>query len=728
MSGDADFLKRPVQSENLSTHCMGGSSFERIKKGVICSAKRVIFLFFLVGVAFHNHLIAIGYPDNSRTSKNLVNRYKFNWLYWVFSLILCGSINVYSQPDSSGIYDLTLDQLSKLQITSISKVAQNLAEVPSTVHVITAAEIKDKGAFSLEEALADLPGFQFRNIQGINSYVFQRGIPNQNNLILVLIDGVQINELNSGGFYAGAQYNLANVDRIEVVYGPASVAYGTNAVSGLINIITKSALEGQAKVSSSFGSFNTLADEVNYCYTNKEKTFGLLFSGVYKKTGKADLKGSDGDNNWTDKMNNFEDDYSFDLKAQSGDFILGVNYLYKQASTATLNKSVGTIYRDYGTSWNIRFINSYLKYSKNITDNLTISSTVYNRDATVLDNTIYYVVDTAQVGYYRPNNLTGFEGIVNYTANSFFSCTGGFTLEYERLAKQNTFSYSDSPSLPPPTPRRPVMVSDRLASLFIEPRFVLAQSLFLSGGVRYDNSSTYDQVLTPRAGLSYNFLGYTWRISYAGAFRAPKPWDYSDGLGNSSLMPEKMKSLETSLAFCITDNIKADIVGYKNKLAGAISKEVTNAGYRWINGSEVNTDGVEINLGFASQKLKSFLNYTFTQSYNELHEFVPEISKHSGNASITWSFERYFKVNVRANYVGARKNPKLIPTTNSWYIDPFVLFHCTLTSVNYKGFDAQFSVKNIFNTEYYHSSNRDPSRYRQPQRTLLLSMGYTMGN
>ncbi len=86
--------------------------------------------------------------------------------------------------------------------------------------MITAEQIRDNGYFTLEDALADLPGFQFRNILGFNSYLFMRGVPSQNNKILLLVDGVQINELNSGGFYAGGQFNLTNVDRIEVVYGP----------------------------------------------------------------------------------------------------------------------------------------------------------------------------------------------------------------------------------------------------------------------------------------------------------------------------------------------------------------------------------------------------------------------------------------------------------------------------------------------------------------------------
>ena len=54
-----------------------------------------------------------------------------------------------------------------------------------------------------------------------------------------MIDGIQVNELNSGGFYGGGQYNLSNVERIEVVYGPESVIYGTNSVSGIVNIVTK---------------------------------------------------------------------------------------------------------------------------------------------------------------------------------------------------------------------------------------------------------------------------------------------------------------------------------------------------------------------------------------------------------------------------------------------------------------------------------------------------------
>lgn len=356
-----------------------------------------------------------------------------------FLIIILVNRLSFSQQDSSEIYDYNFVQLSKLKITSASKAPQNIGEVPSTIFIITATEIKEKGYFTLEEALSDLPGFQFRNILGFNSYIFQRGIPNQNNLILVLIDGVEVNELNSGGFYGGGQYNLSNVERIEVVYGPASVAYGTNAVSGIINIITKSAVEKQVEMNTLIGSFNTTNSDISYCHANKKKNFGIRVSGMCKKSDKADLKGKAGDYNWTDLMDNFENDYSFDLKIQANNFILGTNYLNKQASTSTWQKSTGTIYRDYGTSWNIRFINSYLKYNKNLSGKLALSSTLYNRNATVLDNTIYYVVDTSQIGYYRPNNLTGFENIVSYYANRILSIISGVTVEFEQLSQKKHF-------------------------------------------------------------------------------------------------------------------------------------------------------------------------------------------------------------------------------------------------------------------------------------------------
>lgn len=646
---------------------------------------------------------------------------------YLFSLLLLFSIYsiCYSQSDTLDIYDLDFDQLSKLKITSASKTPQYIREVPSTVFVITSTEIEEKGYFTLDEALSGLPGFQFRNIIGFNSYVFQRGLSSQNNLILVLIDGIQVNELNSGGFYGGGQYNLSDVERIEVIYGPASVAWGTNAVSGIINIVTKSTTENHFEMNSLLGSFNTISTDAVYSYANK-KNFGIKLSAMYKQSDKANLKGTAGDNNWTDLMENFENDYSLNLKVRANHFLIGTNYLQKQSSAATYIKAVGTNYKDYGTFWNIRFINNYLKYSKNISGHFTLNSTLYNRNATVLDNSVLYVTDTSQIGYYRPNNLTGFENTIDYNSNKNLSITGGATIEYEQLAKKYSITYSDSTEQKPPKPEKPVMENNYLLSLFLEPRLVVLNSFYLSGGIRFDQSSIYEQVLTPRAGLSYCFQNQVVRFSYAEAFRAPKPWDYTDGLGNNSLLPEKMNSFEMAFVFSISDNYTLDLTGYKNKLENAIFKEVTEEWYRWINKGEINTDGLEFFFRYSSYWIKSSVNYTFNHSYNEDKEQIPEISKHTGNISVTGSLNKYLKLNLRAEYIGKRKNPKTIVSTQSDYIDPCLIFHSALSLLGYKGFTVQLIIKNLFDKEYYHTSNREPDRYRQPQRTVMVSVGYSL--
>jgi outer membrane receptor protein involved in Fe transport len=299
---------------------------------------------------------------------------------------------------------------------------------------------------------------------GFNSYVFQRGKPSQNNLILLLIDGIQVNELNSGGFYSGGQYNLENVDRIEVVYGPASVIYGTNAISGIINLITKNSQGLSTSVLS--GNFNTFNSNFNYGFIRNN--LGVRLSGMYKTTEKGNLTGSDGDNNWTPQMENFEDDYSLSAKIRYKNLVLGANFLNKQSSTTTSYPSVGTIYQEQGSFWNIMFTNIYLKHKYNLNDNINLSTKAYYRNATVSDNTISRVVDTARIGYFRPNQLFGIESVLNYSITNKLRIIFGALAETEQIAEGFSVTFSNSPEQAPSKPTKPNMLHNNLLSLFLE--------------------------------------------------------------------------------------------------------------------------------------------------------------------------------------------------------------------------------------------------------------------
>ncbi len=126
-------------------------------------------------------------------------------------------------------------------VTSVSKSTESLLEAPASVIVITGDEIRRRGYLDIEAVLHDLPGFDFSKRAGASySNIYQRGYRSlETSRTLLLVDGVEDNDLASSTAWISRQFALSNIDRIEVVYGPASTMYGANAFAGVVNIITK---------------------------------------------------------------------------------------------------------------------------------------------------------------------------------------------------------------------------------------------------------------------------------------------------------------------------------------------------------------------------------------------------------------------------------------------------------------------------------------------------------
>lgn len=132
-------------------------------------------------------------------------------------------------------------KVSTIQVASVSKTKESLREAPATVVVVTAAEIERRGYLDLEQVLHDLPGFDLSRSNGETySSIYQRGFRSLNSdRNLLLLDGVEQNDLSTNIAYLSRQYPLSSIERIEVIYGPESTIYGANAYTGVINIITK---------------------------------------------------------------------------------------------------------------------------------------------------------------------------------------------------------------------------------------------------------------------------------------------------------------------------------------------------------------------------------------------------------------------------------------------------------------------------------------------------------
>jgi iron complex outermembrane receptor protein len=145
---------------------------------------------------------------------------------------------------------MSLEDLSNVEVTSVSKAPQSLASAAATVYVITREEILSSGVTSIPEALRLAPNLQVTQINAQEYQIGARGLggnleaQNFSNKILILIDGRSVyNPLFSGVAYDAQDVLMDDVDRIEVISGPGATLWGANAMNGVINIITRSAHE-----------------------------------------------------------------------------------------------------------------------------------------------------------------------------------------------------------------------------------------------------------------------------------------------------------------------------------------------------------------------------------------------------------------------------------------------------------------------------------------------------
>jgi iron complex outermembrane receptor protein len=141
--------------------------------------------------------------------------------------------------------DLSIEELSNVQVTSVSRRPESLGLTAASIQVITAEDIRRSGATRLPEALRLAPNLQVAQISSDGYAISARGFNSTlANKLLVMIDGRTIySPLFAGTFWEAHDVPLHDVERIEVISGPGGTLWGANAVNGIINVVTRSARE-----------------------------------------------------------------------------------------------------------------------------------------------------------------------------------------------------------------------------------------------------------------------------------------------------------------------------------------------------------------------------------------------------------------------------------------------------------------------------------------------------
>ena len=220
-------------------------------------------------------------------------------------LLTMVSVNVDAKDITSKneeIFDLNIEDLLNIEVTSVSKKPQALSDSPAAIFVITNEDLMRSGATSIPDALRMVPGLHVARIDSSKWAISSRGFNGRfANKLLVLIDGRSVYTPSFSGVYWEVQDTmLEDIERIEVIRGPGATLWGANAANGVINIITKNSVDTQGGLLSvGGGSREKEFGAVRYGESLGENTYGRIYAKGFNRDefGYTESSG-DSDDDW----------------------------------------------------------------------------------------------------------------------------------------------------------------------------------------------------------------------------------------------------------------------------------------------------------------------------------------------------------------------------------------------------------------------------------------------
>lgn len=576
--------------------------------------------------------------------------------------------------------------LNEVTVTG-TRTPKLLKDAPVITRVITTEEIKKINAVTVKDLLeTELPGLEFTREMDGQTAISMQGMSGK--YILFLIDG----ERMAGETLNNVDYNrlnTENIERIEIVKGSASALYGSNAIGGVVNIITKDVSKPwSASVNANYGSNN----EQRYGTTIglKRDRVSSLTSATYKRKDTYLLTDTAG----TQTNVNGGWDYSVNEKLtwKPTDRITltgkGGFYTRKVDNYENRGKK-NDLYRNF--NGNIRM--GYLISEK---QDLDISYTLdrYNK----YDQYTKLGVDSLN---YRNTQHTA-RAQYNYTFKPGNTLTGGAEFFRDELMSYQFDGDTHD-------------INDYI--LYAQHDFNVTERLNLVYGARMDYYSSFGAHISPNVSLMYKLSPFTLRTSYSRGFRAPSlkemytEWDMGNQgwfiiKGDPNLKPEVSDNFTLSAEYA-RDRVNLSVIGYYNRISDKIAT-IYNANRdtsHYTNIDKSQLAGIDANLA-----VKCPYGFTVKAAYAYVHEDlkqngvnVSSTRPHSATLGVNYEYERKnYRLNVavngrflskldsnEANNEGTEFTPIHYPGYQNWKI--------VVTQSLFKAYTLQATVDNVFN-------------------------------
>ncbi len=639
---------------------------------------------------------------------------------------------------------LTPSNLNLSEVVITAQYAPTIAEqAVQKIQIIDKEKIQQMGAVNMRDVLSNQLNVRLQQDNILGAGMSLQGISGEN--VKFLMDGVPMIGRLSGNIDL-SQINVNNIERIEFIEGPLSVQYGTNALAGTINIITKNAstkklITGVTGYYESIGTYNLTADANVYFkkhsiqvsggrnyfdgWNSSDATFFLPESRIADSTRfkqwkpKEQYFASFGYNYTVKKLN-------FGLKSAYFDEKI-TNRGYPRAPYAE------TSFDDY---YYTRRIDNHMylngKISKNWSVNSLVAYNYYNRikktvykDLTTLDETLSLNSSDQDTSTF--SLIMSRASFVHKTDSSKLNYEIGYDVNYESAFGKRINSHLQ-------------YQGDYAGFATLEYKPI--DKLILKPGVRYAYNTTYKTPVIPSLNLKWMLDDQqTIRASYARGFRSPSLKELyflfvdinHNILGNMDLRAEKSDNYSLSYNYKTTIKncrFKLDVNTFYNDIYHLITLAQTTATeYSYINIGKYKTLGIQLNNGLRFKKLSLQTGFNYTGRYNDLSEtesvpefnFSPEVSE-----NISYRFIKE-KMTISLFYKYNGKVPGYIlinDVVQQTVLSDYHTLDATVSKLWYKDrIGVSVGCKNIFDIKNINSSSVSGGAHSSSATSVPLSTG-----
>jgi len=540
---------------------------------------------------------------------------------------------VSATAQTASIEETKLDTI----IVNGSRLDQTMTEIGSSVSVITRDHLEELGVDFALDAIATAPGVTVNQngAFGGNASVRIRGASNDQTL--VLIDGVPVNDpTGTGGGYNFAYLDTDTIERIEVLKGPQSTLWGSDAIGGVVSITTKRPTEGlSGTVFGEYGSFNTLRGGASISNANEIGDFRLAATGLT----------TDGISKADEANGNSEDDgYDSQTVSAKGGLNLPASV---RLETSLMWSDAESEYDSYAFG-----AQGSVADGDEVTNSETLSGNITLK-APLFDGRLENLVQIGYADIERENTSNGVQ--------SYFTEGDRVLFRY-----QGTFAINDTNTLAFGTEREETSANEQessIDSLFALYEFKPVDSLTLTGGIRVDDHETFGSETTGRVAAAWTATDQlTFKASWGQGFKAPSIFQSTYictfcGLTapNTNLKAETSEAYDIGVQWQSADErIVLGATLFDQETENMIDFSYT-AGYDNI--ALVDSQGVELTGAYAVNNwLGIAASYTFIDSEDGNGNALARLPESTGNISASFDPDGPFSGAVLVRYNGEEAN------------------------------------------------------------------------